>query len=178
MFDGWRKRLVADLEGQILEVGIGTGENLPHYRRATYVCGIEPDAKRAARARRASAKVPFTIEVARVESLPYGTAKFDHVVSSLVFCSVTDQSAALAEILRTLKPDGLLHMVEHVRPRTPVLAALFTSMTPWWSRVAYNCHLDRATIDVLREEGWSVTIQRQRAMFVRMSCVQPAVNIG
>lgn len=172
MFDGWRVRLVRELEGTVLEIGVGLGENLPHYRRAQWVHAIEPDPVRAAEARLAAAHVPFTVEIAPAEALPYDDALFDHVVSSLVFCSVDDPRRALGEIARVLKPGGTLHMVEHVRPATPLLAGLFGAVTPWWSRVAYNCHLDRPTIDVLRDEGWTVEVHKRRAMFVRLACRQ------
>lgn len=173
MFDGWRRRLVRELDGTVLEIGVGLGENLPHYRQAQWVHAIEPDPVRAAEARTTKAHVPFTVQIAPAEALPCEDATFDHVVSSLVFCSVADQRRALREIARVLKPSGTLHMVEHVRPDTPLLARFFGMVTPWWSRFAYNCHLDRPTIDVLRGEGWSVRVHKRRAMFVRLECRRP-----
>ena len=177
MFDGWRKGLVQGLGGTVLEIGVGTGENLPHYRRAQHVYAIEPDPTRAAEARLSAARVPFTVEIAPAEALPYDDASFDHVVSSLVFCSVADPQRALREIDRVLRPGGALHMVEHVRPATSVLADFFSAVTPWWSRVACNCHLDRPTIDVLQAEGWTVQVRKRRAMFVRMECRRPADSL-
>lgn len=175
----WRTNLVRDLEGDVLEIGAGKGENLSHYRRATHVCASEPDLTRAEQAKRTAGApsvsagvritVPITIDVAVAEALPYADASFDHVVSSLVFCSVTDQARAQAEIRRVLKPGGTLHMIEHVRPDTRWLAALFARVTPWWRTVAYNCHLDRPTLDLLRAHGWHVTVHRRRAMFLRLS---------
>ena len=177
MFDGWRKGLVQGLDGTVLEIGVGTGENLPHYRRAQHVYAIEPDPARAAEARLSAARVPFTVEIAPAEALPYDDATFDHVVSSLVFCSVADPQRALREIDRVLRPGGALHMVEHVRPATSVLADFFSAVTPWWSRVACNCHLDRPTIDVLQAEGWTVQVRKRRAMFVRMECRRSADSL-
>ncbi len=170
-FFNWRARLVRDLTGNILEIGVGTGENFPFYRAATHVFGIEPDVERAAEARREAqeAAVPITVDVAPAEALPYADHRFDHVVSSLVFCSVADQRLALAEIARVLKPGGTLHMVEHVRPHTPPLAWLFDRLTPWWSRVENNCHLNRRTVETLRSAGWQVAVHRRIAMVVRMS---------
>ena len=167
----WRTRLVADLPGDVLEIGVGAGANLPYYRQATRIWAIEPDADRAQNARTVAATcpIPITIDVAGAERLPYPDAAFDHVVSSLVFCSVADQTVALQEIRRVLKPGGTLHMVEHVRPATRWLANLFSAITPWWRRIAHNCHLDRPTIDVLQRAGWQVRVHRRRAMFVRMS---------
>ena len=167
----WRIRLVANLTGDVLEIGVGEGTNLPHYQQATRIWAIEPNAERAQKARMCAATcaIPITIDVAGAERLPYADATFDHVVSSLVFCSVADQAVALREIRRVLKPGGTLHMVEHVRPETSWLATLFSAITPWWRRVAHNCHLDRPTITVLQQEGWRVQVHRRRAMFVRMS---------
>ncbi len=170
-FFNWRARLVGDLSGDVLEIGVGTGENLAFYRAATHVYGIEPDAERAAEARREAqdAAVPITIDVAPAEALPHADHCFDHVVSSLVFCSVADQRLALAEIARVLKPGGTLHMVEHVRPRTRPIAWLFDRLTPWWSRVENNCHLNRRTVETLRAAGWQVVVHRRIAMVVRIS---------
>jgi ubiquinone/menaquinone biosynthesis C-methylase UbiE len=167
----WRQRLVQDLEGHVLEIGVGTGENLAHYRRAGQVSAIEPDPERADKARAAarSAHVPVKIDVAPAEQLPYADAIFDHVVSSLVFCSVSDQRAALAEIRRVLKPNGALHMVEHVRPDSTLLGWLFSAATPYWRQIANNCHLDRRTLDVLAEEGWQVQVHKRRWMFVHLT---------
>lgn len=167
----WRARLVANLNGDVLEIGVGEGANLPYYRQATRLWAIEPDAERAQTARTVAATcaMPVTIDVAGAERLPYPDAAFDHVVSSLVFCSVADQAVALREIRRVLKPNGVLHMVEHVRPETRWLATLFSVITPWWRQIAHNCHLDRPTLAVLQQEGWQVQVHRRRAMFVRMS---------
>lgn len=179
----WRTRLVADLSGDVLEIGVGEGANLPYYRQAAHIWAIEPDAERAQKARivAATCTIPMTIDVASAERLPYADATFDHVVSSLVFCSVADQTVALREIRRVLKPVGTLHMVEHVRPATVWLARVFSAITPWWRRIAHNCHLDRPTIAVLQQEGWQVQVHRRRAMFVRMSANtvrQPSSQAG
>jgi ubiquinone/menaquinone biosynthesis C-methylase UbiE len=173
----WRSNLVQNLEGMVLEIGVGTGENLLHYRRASCVWAVEPDAGRAEEARRIARQMtmPVQIDVAPAEQLPYDDAMFDNVVASLVFCSVTDQRAALNEIRRVLKPGGALHLVEHVRPGNFLLAWLFSVATPLWSRVACNCHLDRPTLDVLRAEGWRVDVHKRRLVFVRATA-RPAAN--
>lgn len=167
----WRERLVGELTGDILEIGVGRGTNLPYYHRARQVWAIEPDPSRAEQARAVAAicSIPITVDVAPAEVLPYADAQFDHVVSSLVFCSVNEPAQALREIRRVLKPGGTLHMVEHVRPQTGWLAALFHAITPWWQQVANNCHLDRTTVELVQAEGWQVTVHRRRAMVVRLS---------
>lgn len=168
--DNWRARLVRDLTGVVLEIGVGTGQNLSYYRKAERVWAIEPDPERAAAARRigAQAAVPVEVRTAAAESLPFDDAAFDHVVSSLVFCSVSEPPRALAEIGRVLKPGGTLHMVEHIRPDASWLAALFSAVTPTWSRFANNCHLDRPTLELLRTSGWEVELLRTRLVFVKL----------
>ena len=167
----WRSNLVRDLAGDVLEIGVGKGENLGLYRHARCVWAIEPDLTRAKHAQRTARQsvVAAHVDVATVEALPYRDNSFDHVVSSLVFCSVIDQRQGLAEIRRVLRPGGVLHMVEHVRPDSERLARLFALITPYWRRIAFNCHLDRPTLDVLREEGWDATVSKRRLVFVRVT---------
>jgi ubiquinone/menaquinone biosynthesis C-methylase UbiE len=156
----------------VLEIGAGTGENFGYYRRAQVVHAIEPDPERAREAEFTALGVehdiPIHVEVAPAEALPYPDAHFDVVVSSLVFCSVTSQDQALAEIERVLRPDGELWMVEHVRPSTPALAWLASTVTPYWRKFAFNCHLDRPTLDLLHRRGWRVELRRRIGVFVKL----------
>jgi ubiquinone/menaquinone biosynthesis C-methylase UbiE len=170
-FSRWRPHLVQELNGDVLEIGAGEGENFPYYRRAAQVIAVEPDPERVQLAREAAAtaSVPIRVEPGVAESLPYADGSFDHVVSSLVFCSVDDPRQALNEIRRVLKPGGALHMFEHVRPQTAVLAWLAAALTPWWSRVVPKCHLDRPTVDVLAQAGWRIELHYRRAIFVRLT---------
>lgn len=166
----WRERLVSDITGVVLEIGVGAGANLTRYRRAAAVVALEPDPVRAHRAQAAAGRsaLPISIKIGVAEALPLAQASVDHVVSSLVFCSVSDQRLALREIRRVLKPSGVLTMLEHVRPQTPALAVAASAVTPYWRRIAHNCHLDRPTISVLSEEGWSVRVLDRRGVFVRL----------
>lgn len=171
----WRPHLVQHLTGEVLEIGVGSGANLRYYRRAAHVWAIEPDAESAANAVKVAARaaVPVEVRIAPAEALPFDDDAFDHVVSSLVFCSVTDPQQALAEIERVLRPGGVLHMLEHVRPEFVPFGLLASAATPMWSRVAGNCHLDRPTLDLLRAEGWRVNIHRRVGLFVRLDATKP-----
>lgn len=170
----WRVRLVGSIPGDVLEIGVGTGANLPYYRAASSVRGIEPDPNRAEEARLAGVEaagllgIPVEVRMAPAERLPYEDASFDSVVSSLVFCSVADPLRALGEIERVLRDDGVLWMVEHVRPQTPALAWLAGQVTPGWRRLAHNCHLDRPTVETLTDAGWRVEILSRRGVFVKL----------
>ena len=167
----WRTRLVSELAGDILEVGVGSGTNLPLYRRAATLTAIEPKPESVERARAAAAhlSIPTRIEVASVESIPFPDQSFDHVVSSLVFCSVNDPAKALREIRRVLRPHGTLHMMEHIRPAREPLGRLAAAVTPAWSRIAGGCHLDRRTLDTLSDHGWEVTVHERKLVFVRLT---------
>lgn len=171
----WRRQLVEDVPGEVLEIGAGSGSNFGLYRRAAHVWAIEPNPQAAAKAVKAaaSAAVPVQVRVAPAEALPFADDSFDHVVSSLVFCSVTDPAQALREIERVLRPGGVLHMVEHVRPGFAPLGLAAAAVTPVWSRLAGNCHLDRRTLELLRAQGWQVDIQRRIGLFVRMDARKP-----
>lgn len=177
----WRPNLVRNLTGDVLEIGAGTGENFGHYGPAAKVWAIEPDPVRAhmaqAEAQRIGASVQ--VDVAPAENLPYAAASFDHVVSSLVFCSVADQRVAFAEVARVLRPNGVLHMIEHVRPTNPLLGWIAAEITPPWSRFAHNCHLDRPTLAVLTELGWTVEVLKRRSVFVKLRATRtPKTNLG
>src|SRR5512145_2567439 len=116
----WRRWLVHGAAGVVLDVGCGTGRNLPLYRPGVRVVGLEPSPDALARARRRAPGVPLVQGVA--EALPFRTGVFDTVVSGLVFCSVPAPAGGLAEVRRVLKPGGALRMLEHVRAAAGVKA--------------------------------------------------------
>jgi ubiquinone/menaquinone biosynthesis C-methylase UbiE len=153
-----RAALVGPAAGRVLEVGIGTGLTLPHYRRAVAVVGVDPNPAmlERARARAAAAAVPVVLEVGRAEGLPVETGRFDTAVASLVLCTVEDPSAAAREIHRALKPGGELRFLEHVRAPGRRLARLQDLVTPAWRRLFGNCHPNRDTLGVLTRAGFEV----------------------
>jgi ubiquinone/menaquinone biosynthesis C-methylase UbiE len=152
-----RDRLVAELEGDVLEVGAGTGLNIARYRRASRVVALEPDETYARRLRRraAAASVPVEVVGGRAESLPFPDGSFDHVVTSLSLCSVTDLDQALGEIRRVLRPGGSLRFLEHVRGMGRV-ATWQDRLTPLQRRVADGCHLNRDTERAIVRAGFRV----------------------
>ena len=139
-----RVRLAAHAWGRVLDVGAGTGANLPLLRVADRLVAVEPD---PAMRRRLVAKVrgePGRPEIvdAVAEALPFADASFDVVVFTLVLCSVTDVDRSLAEAHRVLTPDGRLLLLEHVRGHGRQ-GRWQDRVTPLWSRVVAGCHPNR-----------------------------------
>ena len=159
-----RRRLLEAAHGSVVEIGAGYGATFPLYPSAvTGVLALEPDPtlRELARAAAARAPVPVTVEDGVAESLPAADASVDVVVSSLVLCSVADQSVALAEVVRVLRPGGLLLFYEHVRSAHLVLGAAEDLLTPLWSRIAGGCHPNRNTAAVIAGAGLTVqTLER------------------
>jgi len=165
----WRRSLVS--EGPVLEVGCGTGLNLPLYPTDAWVVGLDPDPNllRAARHRAPEA----LLVQGRAEALPFRDGAFDTVVSSLVFCSVEDPAAGLREVARVLRPGGRLRMLEHVRPRGRLAGWLSHRMQPAWTRVAGGCRPDRDTVGAVQAAGFTIDpgTYRARSVFRRFDAV-------
>jgi ubiquinone/menaquinone biosynthesis C-methylase UbiE len=153
-----RHGLVAQAAGRTLEIGVGTGLNLPFYRDATSIVGIDPQTSKleraAARARRAPC--PVRLVEASAEALPFADHEFDTVVVSLSLCTIPDDRAAIAEMKRVLHPEGRLLFLEHVRPRRGWLGRIFDFFTPGWKRIAGGCHLNRDTVGNITAAGFEV----------------------
>jgi ubiquinone/menaquinone biosynthesis C-methylase UbiE len=151
-----RASLLGELDGQVLDIGAGTGANLPHVHRARRLVATEPD--RAMRKRLArklgDARVPVELAGAPAESLPFPHAAFDAVVFTCVLCTVADPDAAVAEARRVLKPGGRLIVLEHVRGAGR-LARWQDRVTPLWSRLMAGCHPNRDTAATIERAGFS-----------------------
>jgi ubiquinone/menaquinone biosynthesis C-methylase UbiE len=152
-----RARLLAALDGQVLDVGAGTGANLPHYRKASQVTAAEPDPamRRRLAAKAATAPVPVEVTSDAAESLRRPAASFDAVVFTLVLCSVASPDHAPAEARRVLRPDVRLIVLEHVRG-TGRLARWQDRLTPAWSRINARCHLNRDIAATIQRAGFTV----------------------
>jgi len=157
----WRRWLAGGAGGRVLEVGCGTGRNLPLYGSgAALVVGIDPAHAAVRTARRRAPGVPLV--VARAEALPFRAGAFDTVVSGLVFCSVADPMRGLGEVRRVLAPGGSLRMIEHVRSRRPLVAKLQDLVQPVWTRVQGGCHPNRDTERSVEAAGFSIEAEGRR----------------
>ena len=153
-FSRWRRRLVGGSGAYVLEVGCGTGRNLPLYPEGVEVVAIDPDLAALRRARRRAPRVLFV--VARAEALPFPGERFPTVISGLVFCSVRDPDAGLSEIRRVLAPGGRLRMIEHVRHDRPTLARLQDGVQPATTRNTGGCHPNRDTEATVERAGFVI----------------------
>ena len=153
-----RERLLEQAQGETLEIGAGTGLNVPRYRTPSRVVLSEPEPAMAARlrARAATAPVPVVVEEASAEALPFADASFDTVVSTLVLCSVAHPDRALAEVRRVLKPTGRFLFIEHGGSDDDGLARWQRRLDPVWKRVAGGCHLSRNIVEMLPAAGFRV----------------------
>lgn len=150
----YRRHLVGQVEGRILDLGCGTGRNLRLFDSRSQVMGLELDLRLLARARRRATGVPLV--VGRAEQLPFRTGSFDTVVSSLVFCSVADPLQGLREVARVLASHGQLRMLEHVRSPNRVLGRLQDLMQPAWTWFAGGCHPNRDTVSTVEHSGFVI----------------------
>jgi ubiquinone/menaquinone biosynthesis C-methylase UbiE len=158
-FRAHRRALLAGARGRVLEIGGGTGANLPFYPAGVEEVVItEPEEPMARRAERKLAEhsLPARIVHAPAEELPFEDGSFDFAVSTLVLCTVNDPARALSEIRRVLKPDGRLLFLEHVRSRNPKLARWQDRLQPLQYRLGHGCHCNRPTLDSITRAGFSV----------------------
>jgi ubiquinone/menaquinone biosynthesis C-methylase UbiE len=152
------------LRGEAIEVGIGSGLNIPFYSPAvTRAVGVDLSREmlRLARERASHLGIPFALVQADAEALPFPDAAFDTVAISLALCTIPDPVTALRELGRICRPGGRIVMLEHVRSTARPLAALQRLLSPLNER-AIGCHLDRDTFDLARSLGFSIDETRTR----------------
>lgn len=157
----WRAWLVGEARGRILDLGCGTGRNLPLVPAATWVVGVDPSRPPLERARRRAPGRPLV--QAAAEALPFRDASVDTVLSALAFCSVGDPARGLAEVRRVLRPGGTLRMLEHVRSTRPWKARLQDRLQPVWTRLTGGCHPNRDTERSVESAGFVVEPGTHRA---------------
>lgn len=155
-----RARVAASLDGDVLEVGFGSGLNVPHYPPAvTRVRAVDPATigRKLAAKRVASSNVPVEYTDLDGQTLSLKSASIDHVLTTWTLCSIPDVDRALSEIRRVLRPGGSFHFVEHGRSPDPNVAGWQDRLTPIQRRIAGGCHLNRPIDQLVRNSGLELT---------------------
>ena len=173
----FRERLLAGASGDVLEIGGGTGANLPYYGPAVGSLTItEPHAPMLRRLERRAGEQRPSARVLRApaEDLPFDDHSFDVAVSTLVLCGVDDQPRALRELRRVLRPGGRLLFIEHVRSGDPGTARLQDRLN-WLNRLVVCCDCNRPTLDSIRAAGFTVAQVEHTALPKAPPFVRPAI---
>lgn len=179
----WRAELLGELGGEVLEVGAGTGHNLPYYPASVARLVLsEPDRHMRARLSRKLGAQIFEggraeLNDASVERMPLPDASFDAVVATLVLCSVADPARALAEIYRVLKPSGRFVFIEHVAAHdNPRRLRWQRRIEPVWKHVAGGCHVTRRTDELIVQAGFTIERIDRQSIRKAMPHVRPSIR--
>jgi ubiquinone/menaquinone biosynthesis C-methylase UbiE len=158
-FTPYRQRVLSAASGRILEIGVGSGANLPFYADAvTAIVALDPSPRllSMARERATTAARPVELIEAYGERIPLDANSIDTVVTTWTLCSIADVGAALHEMRRVLKPSGQLLFVEHGQAPEPRVRRWQDRLTPMWRRVAGGCHLNRPIRQLIEDAGFQI----------------------
>jgi ubiquinone/menaquinone biosynthesis C-methylase UbiE len=154
-----RRDFFGRVQGRILELGVGTGNNLAAYPSSSQVTGVDQSPAMLAGAR---GKTNAPLACMDASRLGFADASFDAVAGSLVFCSIPEPLAALAEVRRVLRPGGQLFLLEHVRGAHPVMTHLTDALDVPWYAMNGSCHLNRETERLVAQAGFELVGSRRR----------------
>ncbi|MBI2918883.1 MAG: class I SAM-dependent methyltransferase [Chloroflexi bacterium] len=177
---GRARRLIAGrATGRVLEIGTGTGANFPYYKTAEKIVATDPDPYMLRRAQRRARTLGSDVELLQccAEALPFAQASFDTVVSTLVLCTVADQTQALKEVKRILKPDGTFRFIEHVRAQGSG-GHLQDVLTPLWRHLAAGCHLNRRSAGGIQSAGFQIVDFQVTSMLLQPLVIGAAIQKG
>jgi ubiquinone/menaquinone biosynthesis C-methylase UbiE len=157
-FRRWREHVWRQVEGpRILEVGVGTGKNMPYYPKKAQVVAVDISDKMLARARRRTLRLGADVELLPMDAqaLGFPDASFDCVVATFVFCSVPNPVLGLQEARRVCKSDGGIVLLEHMRPENKFLGRLADLFNPIFVRL-WGANLNRRTLANVRQAGLEI----------------------
>jgi ubiquinone/menaquinone biosynthesis C-methylase UbiE len=155
----YRNRVVSNARGRVLEVGIGSGLNLPFYgNTVAEIIGLEPSPKLVEMANKAARQTPIPLRLIEgtAEAIPIEDDSVDAVVTTWTMCSILEVQKAVREMRRVLKPGGRLLFVEHGRAPEPPVRWWQDHLTPAWRRLCGGCHLNRAIDELIERAGFRV----------------------
>jgi len=155
-FQKQRSLVLARVNGTVLEIGFGTGLNLPHYPAAlSSLHAIDPAHMLPRKIAERSAAIPFPLQIqrTRAETLPYNARSFNFVVSTWTLCTIPDPVKALLEVYRVLKPDGVFLFLEHGRSEDAKVAAWQDRFNPVQNIIGCGCNLNRKIDQIIAQAG-------------------------
>lgn len=151
----WRRLLWSGVEGpDVLEVGVGTGKNMPYYPHGVHVTAIDLSERMLSRARKRATSLGLGVDLRQMDAqaLDFPSDRFDAIVASFVFCSVPDPVAGLRELGRVCKPEGEIRLLEHMRARGELVGRLMDIVNPIAVRIQ-GANINRRTIDNIESAG-------------------------
>ena len=157
----WRRYLFSKLEGsKLLEIGVGTGKNLPYYSPHTNPVAIDFSEGMLQKANRQNKRINIQLIQADVQELPFDGNQFDSALATFVFCSVPDPVQGFLEIKRVLKPGGKMYLLEHVLPQNKLLAFIFNLINVISVRIA-GVNINRRTSGSIQKAGFVITTEKK-----------------
>lgn len=153
-----RSRYLGGTGGTVLEIGFGSGLNLPYLGNIGKLYAVEPSETAWEMARETVERMPFPVEriAGSAESIPLPDASMDHAVSAFTLCTIPGVAQALSEVRRVLRPGGTFRFVEHGRSPEPRVARWQDRLTPIQKRLAGGCHLNRDIEELIRGAGFRI----------------------
>jgi len=157
-FEPYRRRVAGAARGRVLEIGVGSGLNLPLYPPDATIVGLDPSTKLLSMARAVAARHARSIELIEgtAESIPLPDHSVDTIVTTWTMCSIPNLPAALSEARRVLKADGRLLFAEHGRSPEANVERWQNRLTPLWKRIGGGCHLNRSIDAVITDAGFRI----------------------
>lgn len=152
--DKWRKQIYEGLTGEILEVGVGTGRNIPFYPANAHITGIDFSENMLERAikRLKEYKANAKLILMDAQEMDFPNNSFDAVVTTCVFCTVPDPLKGFSEIKRVIKPNGEIRMLEHMRSDQPIMGKMMDMINPLVVG-AIGTNINRDTMNIIKEAG-------------------------
>jgi ubiquinone/menaquinone biosynthesis C-methylase UbiE len=155
-----RRRIVPLARGRVLEIGMGSGLNLPFYNpdRIEFVWGLDPSEGLMKMAEQKAVRLPFQVRLTAIsgEKIPLENKSVDTVLVTYTLCSIPDVSKALKEMHRVLKPNGRLLFCEHGRSPDPSVIRWQDSLNPLWMKVSGGCHLNRPISGLIQNSRFHI----------------------
>lgn len=151
----WRLEIMKELEGKVLEVGVGTGKNIPYYPDDIDITAIDFSSKMLEKARTKAEKFKKNVDLIQMDAqnMDFLDSTFDMVFTTCVFCSVPDPIKGLIEIRRVCKPNGKIIMIEHVRSENKIIGSIMDILNPVIVNL-YGANINRRTVENINKAGF------------------------